>query len=171
MDNELQQLKQRIADLEKWKADKEKQQIKYPLDQESLEVLNKYYIRLVESTFYYAGASGHPFPLMITRQGTQLVGGFLKYTANPANDTITIASGEQMIVYGHDWAKFANGTQVFIYTNDTEPGGLVAGTGIPYFVVDASGDGRSFKLEASVGGGAIDITSAGSGQQFITRWY
>lgn len=170
MEQELQQLKRKVDELEKWKAEKEKQQIKYPLDQESLQVLNKHYVRLVESTFYYGGAAGLAFPLMITKQGNQLVGGFLKYTANPSNDTLTISSEEQMVIYGHDWTRFDDGTSVFLYTNDTEPGGLTAGTGLPYYVVGSTNDGRSFKLSDSVGGDAIDITSAGVGQQFITRW-
>lgn len=60
---------------------------------------------------------------------------------------------------------FANGQQVAVSSTGLLPGGLSAAT--VYFVRDA--DVLTFKLAATIGGGAVDITDSGSGTHTITR--
>ena len=62
--------------------------------------------------------------------------------------------------------KFFNDQEVLLYTDDTEPGGLSAGLGTSYFIINS--DGYTFQLAATLGGAAIDITSTGVGRQFIS---
>jgi hypothetical protein len=67
---------------------------------------------------------------------------------NTGTDTITSAA------HG-----FVDGEMVFCYSSGTMPGGLTAW--MPYYVRDAATD--TFKLAATSGGTAINITSTGSG--------
>lgn len=74
------------------------------------------------------------------------VGGSPKeFVVDPSTDVFTSAS--------HGYAD----TNVVVFVGDTAPGGLTAGT--EYFVRDATTD--TFKVAATSGGTAINITSAG----------
>jgi len=53
--DKLIQLENRIKELEKWKAEKEKQQISFPLDNQSIDILKKYFMRIVSSYIWYGG--------------------------------------------------------------------------------------------------------------------
>lgn len=71
----------------------------------------------------------------------------LEFTVDPATDTFRSP--------GHGLAD----TNTVVVYNGSAPGGLTLGTTV-YFVRDATAD--TFKLAATSGGVAIDITSAGS---------
>lgn len=75
------------------------------------------------------------------------------FTANASTDFITAT--------GH---TFINGNQVILTTTGTLPGGLATATA--YYVRDVSGN--DFKLTATVGGAAVNITDTGSGTHTIT---
>jgi hypothetical protein len=66
--------------------------------------------------------------------------------AIPSTDTVYSAS--------HGWSD----TQKIVFFNGTPPGGLTEGT--TYFVRDSATD--TFKVAATAGGAAIDLTSASS---------
>lgn len=70
-----------------------------------------------------------------------------EFVADPSSDLIRLPS--------HGYSD----TQKVVFYGGTAPGGLVEGT--VYFVRDATAD--SFKVAATSGGTAIDITSAGTG--------
>lgn len=85
---------------------------------------------------------------------THLIGDHgLAFTASAGTDLIT-ATGHSRV----------NGDKLRLETTGTLPGGLAAAT--DYFVRDLSG--ATFKLAATPGGAAIDITSAGSGTHNLT---
>lgn len=87
------------------------------------------------------------------------------FTANSSTDIITLVTGtfERMINGG---AQSANGRAVQVSNSGGAlPGGLSAATN--YFIINDS-SGTSFKLSATLGGSAIDITSNGSGTNTIT---
>lgn len=69
-----------------------------------------------------------------------------EFTADPATDVVMCPS--------HGFSD----TQTIVFYNGTVPGGLVGGT--VYYVRDATTD--TFKVAATSGGTAIDITSFGS---------
>lgn len=69
-----------------------------------------------------------------------------EFVATPSTDLITCT--------GHGYSD----TQKIVFYNGTPPGGLAEGT--IYFVRDATTD--TFKVAATSGGAAIDLTSAGS---------
>jgi len=73
--------------------------------------------------------------------------------ATPKN-FMSIASTDTVYSAAHGWSD----TQKIVFFNGTPPGGLTEGT--VYFVRDAATD--SFKVAATSGGVAIDLTSASS---------
>lgn len=169
MQEELENLKERVAQLEDWKRQKESKQIAFPLDNESLAILNEYFPRIVdEVVLTLVGASNIYTPVLLGKQGSKtfdLGRSYIRYTADPSTDFLTV-------VDRNPYTKFADDEQVIVYvdflTGDTEPGGLTAGS-TTYHVVSAAADGYSFKLSATQGGAAINITSAGTGKQFILK--
>lgn len=162
---EFEQLKQKVEDLETWKAEREKQQVTFPLDPESVSVLSKYLMRMTGSGTYEGGVGGQVFPFMEGEQDGlkfQVFPGFDRYTANASTDLITIVDQTAFNRYAED-------QQVVLFSEDTAPGGL-SGFGLTtYYVVEVSTGGHSFKLSATEGGAAINITDAGTGAQFIQK--
>ncbi len=80
-------------------------------------------------------------------------GHLVPFTADAGTDIVT--------AYDH---PFADGDQIQLSTTDGDlPGGLATDT--PYFVRDTSGN--TFKLSATSGGSAIDITDTGTGTHFV----
>jgi hypothetical protein len=73
--------------------------------------------------------------------------------ATPRN-FVAIASTDVVYAPGHGYSD----TQKVVFFNGTPPGGLTAGT--VYYVRDSTSDG--FKVAATSGGTAIDLTSASS---------
>lgn len=73
--------------------------------------------------------------------------------ATPKN-FMSIASTDVVYSAGHGWSD----TQKITFYNGTPPGGLTEG--VTYFVRDATTD--TFKVAATSGGAAIDLTSAPS---------
>lgn len=85
-------------------------------------------------------------------------------TADAATDTITVT--------GHGWA---NGTPIVFRTAGTIPAGLATGDSLyaaapVFYVRDVTAN--TFKVSSSQGGAAIDLTSAGTGSNFVaaTQW-
>jgi hypothetical protein len=73
---------------------------------------------------------------------------------NVSTDYVTVNS----------YLRFFNGDIVNVATDDTSPSPLLAG--VNYYVINS--DGTTFQLSLTGGGAAINITTAGSGQQFIS---
>ncbi len=152
-------LEKRIADLEKWKSDRETQQIIYPLDVNSLTILNKYFMRIVSTITTVGGAAGNSFITYLGQQGQfqfqvspiELV----SYTVNVSTNYLTVNS----------FQRFFNDFVVNVETEGTAPAPLVVG--VDYYVINS--DGTTFQLSASSGGASIDITTTGSGRQFISN--
>lgn len=148
----------RIDKLEKWMQEKTAQQISYPLDQQSLIVLGKYFMHIVGSTLTIGGAAGNTFLNYIGEQDNQKfqvsTDTFVQYAVNVSTDTLTtINSG----------VNFANNTQIYVSTESTPPSPLSL-TG-NYFIINSTG--QSFKLSLTSGGAAINITDVGVGKQYI----
>jgi hypothetical protein len=170
MNNE--ELIKRIERLERWRDDRKKQQITFPLDQQSIEILNKYFLRIVDGYVYFGGAGTNAFPILVGKQDTNFVDlrpGLIQYTADPSTDVITIVNQQVYSAAGSGINQFANDATLVLFTTDTEPGGLSAGGLTTYYVVSAAANGFSFKLSLSSGGAAVNITDTGIGRQFLER--
>ena len=154
------QLIARIEKLEKYVEDRKRQQLTLPLDQTSIKILQEHFMYIDGTIQYDAGAGGNPFIEYLVRQGPILASvsppSLSQYTADPATDYLTIAWG----------LKFHDGDEVTLFTSGSAPNPLSAGIGTIYHVRDS--DGRTFKLAATAGGAAINITTAGIGPQFIS---
>lgn len=161
MQEEINTLKQRVADLENWKFERERQQITFPLDVDSIDVLTRYFMRITAAvSLTYGGAAGRFFQKFFGQQDQYLfeIDGVYDsvYTVDPTTDYLTVISGQ---------TRFFDTDEVVVGTSDTPPAPLVSGTS--YFVRDSSD--TTFKLALTSGGVAINITDGGAGLQVISK--
>jgi hypothetical protein len=162
-------IEKRIQELEKWKAEREKQQIRFPIDQQSLIVLSKYFLSRV-GQIEYTNASGDPFRNILVSQDNKLdvVSVFAEMVRFRASTSDVITLG-QNIVTGAMVTDFADTQQVFVLAasgaDSVLPSPLNDTT--IYYVRDSTGS--TFKLATSSGGSAINLTTAGSGDLYIYR--
>ena len=83
----------------------------------------------------------------------------VKRSINLGTVTVPDHTNDKVALSGHG---MVNGTRVRFSTTDTLPAGLGAGD---YYVRDTATN--DFKVEATVGGGAVNITSAGTGTHTV----
>lgn len=149
-------LENRIKELEKWKEERTRQQISYPLDTESVRILSNYLMSLSGTVRTISGVGGNEFIYYTGQQGDKdfqvSINTFVPYQANTTADTVTVQK-----------ITFENDTQVYLSTSDTYPAPLDGVTN--YYVINSTG--LTFQLSLTSGGAAIDITSTGVGQQYI----
>lgn len=154
---ENQDLIKRIQELEKWKAERERQQITFPLDFPSIDILSKYFMHITNEVKTISPTSGNTLTSYIGIQGNYQFNVeqniFVPYTVNTTSDVLTV-TGKYY---------FEDNQQVYVTTEDTAPSPLVPGT--TYFVINSTG--QSFKLSLTSGGAAINITTSGTGKQYI----
>ena len=153
-------LEQRIAALEKWQSEKKLQQITFPLDQSSIDTLINYFMRINRSAITALGVGGLETLEHMGSQGTiQFVVSqnyYTQYSVTPSTDTFTLVGSG---AYG-----FPDDTEVFV-AGEVVPAPLVTAT--TYYVINSTNNGNTFKLSATLGGAAINITDQGTGDQFI----
>lgn len=161
--NKIDQLMRDVDELKKWKAERMQQQITFPLDKVSQEALSKYFLSITK-TFITMGAGSEEFINMICRQGKD---GFRAVSENPIIGFTATPSTDRVNLYfnvlNDSQGAFNDGDRVSLFSSDTPPGGLsLAGT---YYVRDVSG--TTVKLAATLGGAAINITDAGTGEHYL----
>lgn len=161
-------IENRIAKLEQYVKERERQQITFPLDNASITILNKYFLSIT-GQIISQGASGIEFTNIITKQGAigaviQVGFPFYDFTVDTGADTLAIGID---VVNGTQGA-FSNGDAVILYSSGTAgtlPAPFTANT--TYFVVNASGGGTTVQLALTAGGAAINITTTGTNQYYI----
>lgn len=158
----MEDLKQRIEKIEKF-IDSLKGTNNFP--KEVLEALiASGFLKYEKSLNYEAGASGNAFEDIIVKYGKYMDMIGIKSTPlafvvnSLPNDTCSL------IDYSFDISKL-NGASVQLYTDGILPGGL--DLVVPMFIMSASGD--SFKFTTD-GINPVDITSVGTGNQYIGFW-
>lgn len=152
----------RITALEKWRADREKQQITLPLDPISQTILQNYFPRIISSVVTVGGVTGQPFTTYIARQGNFV---FEVPQSTLVNYTVDVSANTLNVVT----SRFDNDRLVSVATENTTPNPL--STSNSYYVVNASNGGLTFKLSLTLGGAAIDITTSGTGKQYVSYLY
>lgn len=160
-----QELEKRIQELEKWKKEKEKQQIRFPLDAQSIDILNQYF-SMKTGEIEYQNGNGNFIKYVLLKQNKQVefVPAFremILFTA-ATSDTITL---QQDLVNNILKPTLTNGDSVSVFSTEALPAPLsdVAF----YYVVNASNN--TIKLSGTPGGSAINITDTGTGTHYIYR--
>jgi len=163
MDNS--NLENRIKALEKWKEERTRQQIVFPVDNQSLQILNKYFLSQI-GNLDFTSNSGQLFRNILVKQDgkTNVIGVYtqlITFTVNTTSNVLTLGADLVTLSQG----SFEDDNQVFVNSTDTLPDPLV--DSFPYYVVNATAGGTQIQLSDTLGGAAIDITTSGTGQQFI----
>ena len=167
MPQDYQKLLKRVEELEKWKADRIRQQITYPLDVQSQTILSNYFMSLSSVIEYeLIGALGNPnITLFVGQQGNYRYqvqpNGIFPYTVNVTSNVFTVRGGVNFVN-----TTAANQQYVIFFSS---PGGAIPSPladNTPYFVVNTTGS--SFQVSATEGGAAINITDDGTGTQYIS---
>lgn len=160
-----QELEKRIQELEKWRKEKEGQQIRFPLDAQSISVLNKYFTSKVgEIEFQNNNGNFIKYVLMKQDNQVEFMAAFremILFTA-ATSDTITL---QQDLVNNILKPELTNGDSVSVFSTGALPSPLTDVTF--YYVVSASAN--TIKLSGTMGGAAINITDTGTGTHYIYR--
>ena len=171
MPQDYQKLLKRVEELEKWKAEKTRQQISYPLDTQSQANLGKYFMNIFERFDYeILGAASHPASLFVGTQGNysfQLQPQtYFRYTVDTNANTVTVIGSPSP--NGSFPGRFPNDTEVIVFTSDTFPAPLAINTS--YYVIETSTDQQTFKLTTVQGDTdfIVNFTTRGVGVQLIT---
>lgn len=161
MNNE--ELIRRIENLENWKRERERQQIVFPIDLESLSILARYFMNITGTVISEGGAGGNTFFEYIGQQGGESFAvsrdGYLPYSVNTSTNVVTVLPNKII-------RDFPDDMQVLVAVGDINgapPSPLSMGT--TYYVINSTG--LSFELSASLGGAAINITDTGVGAQYL----
>lgn len=159
------QLERQVQELLDWKKARMAQQITFPLDNQSRTILNNYFLSVVDD-LTFVNASGLEFTSWYVRQGP--IGGIISigfpnylFTASASTNKLSIGRD---IVTGAQ-GSFADDQQVFVKSTGTLPAPLT--DLLPYYVVNEESNGTVIQLSSTLGGSAIDITDAGTGEHFI----
>lgn len=163
MNPDIKNLTERIKELEKWKAEKERQQIKFPLDIQSQNILNKYFLSKTKAFDTLASATGFEVSYIVVKQdGNSYVASVLPYLYSFIASTSTDELAVTNVLNPLDVPVFADTQPVRFETTGTLPAPLALGT--TYYVKVG---GSSFDVASTPGGASINITSTGTGVHYI----
>lgn len=156
------ELKRQVEDLTTWKNERTRQLVTYPMDKDSIEVLNQYFTRVISEFKITAGVAGRVFTDYLLQQGKMQFTAptterMLRYTVNATTNVFTLVNG---VINGFP----ADDTHIYFSTEDTAPDPIDTLAG-DYYVISSSG--ATFKISATVGGAEIDITDTGIGAQYV----
>jgi hypothetical protein len=164
------QEKRQLNELLEWKRQKERQQISFPLDIESQKILSKYFLPI----------KGYGYLLNATASNDYVVG-LAETEINNASVPLTFdiylkkhyVDTATDTIYS-DKHGFVNDQQVYFLAKGSLPydstqavsvaGGL--DTVVPLYVISSTTN--SFKVSTTIGGSAVDITSTGVGDQYVS---
>lgn len=153
---DITQLEKRIKDLEKWKEERTRQQLSFPLDIQSINILSQNFMRILSEVTTIAGAGGQESVYFIGKQGSFNFqvnqNSFIPYVVDTSTNIVSV-----------NGFSFEDDDRLYLSTSDTCPTPLDTST--TYYVINSTGS--SFKLSLTSGGAAIDITDNGVGTQYL----
>jgi len=166
MDNE--NLQSQIDELKARLDARDKQQITYPLDYQSIKILSKYFMYLTKKVLTIGGVASKTFISYIGKQDSDSIdlgpaefvvseNTYVQYTVNTSTNIISIIPSTRF--------RFVDDEAVYFVTEDAFPDPLDGVT--TYYVISAASDGLSFKVSDSLGGAEINITTTGTGKQYV----
>lgn len=156
--------RKQLADLVAWKKARETQQLTLPLDPKSLAILSEQFMRIISTVRTEGGVAQNIFTTYIGQQGNIE---FEVYPVSLVSYTVDISTN---YLRTSGYTKFWDDQPVVV---DTDEGGVPPSplSELATYYVRDSLDGHEFKLAATVGGAAINITDIGSGRQFIAMTF
>lgn len=162
-ENRIKKLENQIQSLEKWKAEKEKQQIAFPLDSQSIEILNKYFMRIYKDIIIintdYPGEKSY-LTKYLGRQGNYIFdmneSKIYQYTVNISTNYLSVIG-----------KNFTDGTRLYFMTTNTPPNPIDDTGATDYYVINSSGSNFQITTISGDAGSIVDITDTGVGSQFI----
>ena len=163
----------RIEALEGWKREREREQIKFPLDQESIDILNRYFLRVVDVQSWEGGVSARNFLQYVATQKetpriTSSVNrgvGINKFEfAQLTLFQVNINQGTDQLTLIDKIQNFDSGNEISFLSEDTPPGGITALGLANYKINNLVGHTFNITDTANV---AINITDSGVGRLFM----
>ncbi len=149
-------LLKRIEKIEAWQKARDAQQVTFPLDIQSINVLKQHFMRITGKVVTISGLGGNIFTEYVGEQADKRFSVFKNtysvYVVDPTTNVFKVTD-----------QYFPNDLQVYVATSDTTPTPLTDGT--LYYVVSSTG--LTFKLSLSQGGAEINVTDAGTGTQYL----
>ena len=174
----------RIEALEQWKRDREEQQITFPLDEASIDVINRYFMR-VKDIYSYEAAAGSPYTVeFITEQkefpkvstlldtdgdAIRLKGnGLARFTLFQQNTfpIQKIDPGTDELTTVHKIDGLQNGSRVIFFSEDNPPTGISGLGAVTYKIANLAN--RKFTL-TDTDGTPINFTDTGNGRLFMQQ--
>lgn len=149
------ELERQVAELMAWKREREQQQLVFPLDKTSKDIISNDFLSIVGSREYTGGAAGHTFLDFLVKQGSYsgIIGQdtSITFTVNATTDVFTVT-------------KYAvnDDSRCYVQTSDTLPAGLDGG--VTYWVINSAG--LTFQLSTD-GINPVDVTTTGTGLQYL----
>jgi hypothetical protein len=152
-------LLEKIKGISDWVSLKQKQQILFPVDVKSQQILNK--DMLV--------ATGNEYPIVLT----DLLSFGLEVTLNGVTRTIAAslplksftAAVTDICTYTRGAHGLVNGDTIALVSSGVLPAGLDTTT--IYFIINATA--TTFKVSLTSGGSAVDITDTGTGTHYFGK--
>lgn len=158
--NEFELLKARVDELKQWMESTKKQQLDYPLDWESTQIIQKDLLVATGKEHPFLFTDLIAFGLEVDLNGVKTVLyaslPMKEFTADDTTDVCTYVNGTHGLL---------NDDVVNLATTNTLPDPLDTAT--DYYVIDATAS--TFKLSTSSGGSAVDITDTGTGSHYFLK--
>lgn len=153
---QISNLQEQVNELLQWKADRIAQQISYPLDPNSNTILNKYFLSVIDK-IDFVNPSGGIVPNILTLQdgvnrAIQIYPTLYQYGVNITTDVITVTEGQ-----------FNNDDKIFFLSTGDFPVPFDDST--VFHIINSTG--KTFQVSTTMGGSAVNITSIGTGKQFL----
>lgn len=163
MEQEILQLEQKIQELTKWKDNRIKDRLTFPIDIQSKRTLNK-------NLFVYTGKNQIAITDLITdlicfglifnvngkRRAVLATFPLLSFVVNAASDIISNSNGPHNLI---------NGDAIVLTTTDTLPAGL--STNDFYYIINRTN--TTFQVSLTKGGAAVNIINTGVGTHYYGK--
>ena len=159
-------IEKRIKALEEYVDARKKQQITYPLDAISQTILNKYYLSIINTVFNTA-VSGQEFRSIVVQQDGKVnvisvLSQFMTYSANSTTNILTLGAN---LITG---AQATLEDDQLVSINTPTPGVPPAPLENGFFYYVVSSTGTTIQLSETLGGAAIDLSTTGTGTQYLS---
>lgn len=151
----IDKLQKQVDEITLWMNQRKSQQLTYPLDNISKDIINKDFLKY-ESNLDYTNSSGQIFPnILVSHDNKQelisVYAPLYSFTVDTTTDILTF-----------DTLLYVNDDQVNLLTTDTLPTPL--SDIVTYYIINVSGN--TCQLSLTSGGSAVNITSTGIGTHY-----
>ena len=152
----IEKLQREIDDIKHWMNQRKAQQLVYPLDNISKDIIEKDFLRY-QSNLDYTNSSGQIFPnILVSHDKKQEL-----FSVYPPLYSFTVNTTTDILTF--DTLLYANDDQVNLLTTDTLPTPL--SDVVTYYIINVSGN--TCQLSLTSGGAAVNITSTGTGTHYL----